>query len=87
MQCRADMYSTANHEKDYEKAMEEKFSPSPSCIKCNHYGVCVIARNVTPMMDSLFGMLEKKDQPFLADEIAKLCKWYEHKMEKEEDEK
>jgi hypothetical protein len=75
------MYSSAAHERDYEKAMAEKLSPSPSCLKCSHYKVCTIARNIGPMMDQFYGMLRPEDQPFSGHEIAKLCKWYEHKLE------
>lgn len=71
------MYESRQFRKDREQAKEELYSPSPSCLKCVHYKMCVIARNVTPMMEQMFGMLLEKDRPFKPEDIAKLCQWYD----------
>lgn len=70
-------YESINHRRDLEMAREQRLMPAPSCLKCAHFKVCVIARNVFPMMDQMFAMLKDNDKPFKAEEIAKLCKWYE----------
>lgn len=70
-------YESDNYRGDIKRAEEERLRPAPSCLKCIHFKMCVITKNVYPMVGNLFGMLEKKDMPFQPDEIAKLCRWYE----------
>lgn len=72
-------YESRAHAIDLERARAEKYQPSPSCLKCVHMRVCVIHRNIAPMMESLYGILKDEDKPFKAQDIAKLCKWYELK--------
>jgi len=62
-----------------QKMIREIDTPSPSCLKCSHFFVCKIAANMFPMMDQMFP--NDKYKPFKADEIAKLCTLYEHKLE------
>jgi hypothetical protein len=71
------------HKIDLELAAAERQQPK-SCLKCTHFKVCTIARNIMPMMEQLYGMLAEKDRPFSADQIAWLCKWYELKKEPEQ---
>lgn len=61
---------------DMAAALQENQQPK-SCLKCSHFRVCTIFRNVSPMMEQMYGMLKEDDQPFKADQIAWLCKWYE----------
>jgi hypothetical protein len=72
-------YETQEHRENLEKARAERLYPQPSCLKCVHMKCCVIARNIGPMMDQMYGMLEEKDKPFKGDEIAKICNWYQMK--------
>lgn len=74
-------YESRAHAKDLEKARTERLQPSPSCLKCVHMKVCVIHRNIAPMMESLYAVLKDEDKPFKAQDIAKICQWYELKDE------
>lgn len=69
-----------NFRTDMEEALREKYGPAPTCLKCIHMKTCVIFRNVDPMMQSMFGMLVEKDRPFKGEELAKICKEYEHSI-------
>jgi hypothetical protein len=69
--------------KQGRRMISEIDTPSPSCLKCNHFFVCKIAANMFPMMEQMFP--DKDNQPFKAEEIAKLCTLYEHKLDGEEE--
>lgn len=73
-------YESEAYQRDSELAAAERQQPK-SCLKCTHFKVCTIARNITPLMSQMFGMLREEDQPFQADQIAWLCRWYERSKE------
>lgn len=75
-------YESEAYQRDMALALAEKQQPK-SCLKCSHFKVCTIFRNVHPMMEQMFGMLKEKDRPFNADQIAWLCKYYELQREEE----
>ena len=62
-----------------QEMIREMDTPSPSCLKCSHFFVCKIAANMFPMMDTMFP--NEKNRPFKAEDIAKLCTLYEHKLD------
>lgn len=76
-------HESEGYRQDMNSALEEKYRPAPSCLKCIHMKTCVIFRNVQPMMESMFGMLKEKDRPFTGEDLAKICKEYEHRVEEE----
>ena len=76
-------FESEAYQRDAALAAAERQQPK-SCLKCSHFKVCSIARNIMPMMEQMYGMLEEKDRPFNADQIAWLCKWYELKKEPEQ---
>lgn len=71
-------YESANYQRDVTAARNQE---AKTCLKCSHFKVCTIFRNVSPMMEQMFGMLKEEDKPFKAEQIAWLCKWYERKRE------
>lgn len=76
-------YESEAFKRDIALARDERLMPAPSCIKCTHFKMCKIAGNMFPMMESMFGMLLERDRPFKAEDVAKLCQWYDLKEEEE----
>lgn len=76
-------YESDDHKRDLYMANEERLRPSPTCIKCSHMPVCKIFGNMQPMMESFFGMLQDKDKPFKAEDVAKICTFYKNKEDEE----
>jgi hypothetical protein len=66
------------------RMISEIDTPSPSCLKCDHFGICKIAAYIFPFMEGAFP--DKDNRPFTAEEIAKICRFYEHKLDNEEEE-
>jgi hypothetical protein len=62
-----------NWTEEGKRVFNEIAQPSPSCLKCKHFLVCKIAANVFPMIEGMFPDVK----PFKADEIAKICQFYE----------
>lgn len=73
-------FESTEYQRDVAAARNQE---AKTCLKCSHFKVCTIARNIMPMMEQMFGTLKEKDQPFKAEQIAWLCKWYELKREEE----
>lgn len=50
----------------------KKPNPKPSCLKCGHFVICAVYKAIKPLM----GNWTEEDSPFLAEEIAGICKKY-----------
>ena len=77
-------YESQNFHQDREKMLEMKYGPALSCLKCSHFKTCFLYRNEVNMIQSQYGMLEKKDWPNLPEDRAKICKYYEYQTEQTE---